>query len=78
MIWLELFKWERALNLATKMNQHVDVVLYARKQYLRTMKMQETNEKFRETSKTVELDEERVKQKIQELEIKELKAFYGS
>ena len=61
---VRLFNWRRALDLAVQHRTHVDTVLYHRKRYLTEAQRRETDESFKEYSRTVEIDEEAVLAKI--------------
>ena len=61
---MRLFNWRRALDLAVQHRTHVDTVLYHRKRYLTEAQRRETDESFKEYSRTVEIDEEAVLAKI--------------
>jgi intraflagellar transport protein 80 len=52
---INLFKWDRALNLALTHKTHIDTVLAYRKKYLDSAGLEETNSKFIELSKEVNL-----------------------
>ncbi|KAJ3045285.1 Intraflagellar transport protein 80 [Rhizophlyctis rosea] len=45
-MWLNLFNWDRALEIAVKYKTHVDTVLYFRDKYLRSMGRKETSKRF--------------------------------
>ncbi|XP_069692429.1 intraflagellar transport protein 80 homolog isoform X2 [Periplaneta americana] len=62
---LNLHNWNRALELATKHKTHVDTVLLFRKKYLDTFEKPETNEKFLQFKNEVELDEQKIAQKVE-------------
>lgn len=51
-MWIELFKWEKALGLAEK-SGHTDIVLYLREEYLKAGGMKEANQKFIEAARKV-------------------------
>jgi intraflagellar transport protein 80 len=50
---VNLFRWDRALNLALTHKTHIDTVLAYRKKYLDSAGLEETNSKFIELSKEV-------------------------
>ncbi|KAK6619099.1 hypothetical protein RUM44_003481 [Polyplax serrata] len=64
-VHLDLHNWNRALELALKHRTHVDTVLYARRCYLETFGKSETNEKFLQYEKEVEINPDKIKQKIE-------------
>ncbi|KAG8294840.1 Intraflagellar transport protein 80 [Homalodisca vitripennis] len=64
MVNLHTHNWIRALELAVKHKTHVDTVLMYRKRYLQTFEKTETNEKFLQFQDQVELDEQKIEQKI--------------
>lgn len=68
---VKLFQWDRALELASNYNQHIDTVLYYRQKYLASAKQQETNKKFIQKAKEVMVDEETVKQKVADEKVRE-------
>lgn len=59
------FRWEQALQLALKHQQHIDTVLLERRKLLTKMHKSETLAVFLRASKEVSIDEEVVKQKVQ-------------
>jgi intraflagellar transport protein 80 len=52
---INLFRWDRALNLALSNKTHIDTVLAYRKKYLEAASLEETNSKFIELSKEVKI-----------------------
>ncbi len=50
---VNLFRWDRALNLALTHKQHIDTVLAYRQKYLASVSLDETNSKFMELAKEV-------------------------
>ncbi|PSN36206.1 hypothetical protein C0J52_07301 [Blattella germanica] len=62
---LHLHNWNRALELAMKHKTHVDTVLFFRKKYLDGFGKEETNEKFLQFKNEVELDAEKIANKIE-------------
>ncbi|KAI8586701.1 WD40-repeat-containing domain protein [Geranomyces variabilis] len=64
-MWIGLFNWERALELAVKYKTHVDTVLHFREKYLKAVGRRETNRKFIQYSQNVQVDYEKIKAKIQ-------------
>ncbi|KAJ1554606.1 Intraflagellar transport protein 80 [Cladochytrium tenue] len=63
-MWITLFNWERALELALKHKTHVDTVFYFRDQYLQRIGRKETIRLFLQNSSGVTLDWEKIKGKI--------------
>ena len=61
---VRLFNWRRALDLAVQHRTHVDTVLYRRARYLEEAQRRETDESFKEYSRSVQVDEEAVLAKI--------------
>ena len=53
---LNLFRWERALDLALKYNIHLETVLGYRQKYLDEFQREEKNQKFLKHFKTVNFD----------------------
>eukprot|EP00795_Rhopilema_esculentum_P016998 gene16997-8502_t len=62
---IDLFNWERALDLAVKHKTHVDTVLAYREKYLKRYEKKETNKKFVQYSQGVEVDWEKINAKIE-------------
>lgn len=52
---LNLFRWQRALDLAVKHKVHIDTVLAYRQKYLQSFEREETNQKFLQYFKQVRL-----------------------
>lgn len=46
MMWINVFQWERALDIATKYKAHADMVIYFRDKYLQTIGRKENNKRF--------------------------------
>lgn len=67
---INLFKWDRALELAIKHRSHVDTVLAYRAAYLDRYKKKETDDRFNQLNATVKWDWETIKAK-KELEKQE-------
>mmetsp|Transcript_5483 Transcript_5483/g.19072 ORF Transcript_5483/g.19072 Transcript_5483/m.19072 type:complete len:763 (-) Transcript_5483:1656-3944(-) len=66
---LDLFNWDRALELAVNYKTHVDTVLWTRSTYLKAAGRPESNKRFLQYEGQVEVDEEQIKAKMeQELE----------
>ncbi|KAI9009520.1 WD40-repeat-containing domain protein [Gaertneriomyces semiglobifer] len=63
-MWISLFNWDRALELAVKYKTHVDTVLYFRARYLKSLGKLETNRKFIQYAQSVPVDAEKVKAKL--------------
>ena len=68
---VKFFNWDRALALAEQHKQHVDSVLWYRQRFLEAAKQQETNPKFMQMSEAMAIDEQHIRQKIQEERVKE-------
>ena len=58
---INLFRWDRALNLALTYKTHIDTVLAYRKRYLENVGLEETNSKFLELNKETAIDWEKIK-----------------
>lgn len=65
---INLYNWERALDLAVKYKTHVDTVLAYRQKYLEKFGKQETNKRYLQYAEGLQIDWEKIKAKI-ELEI---------
>ena len=63
---INLFRWDRALNLAVSNKVHVDTVLAYRKKYLESVGLEEVNSKFIEYSRDTVIDWDKIKAKIAE------------
>ncbi|XP_034024184.1 intraflagellar transport protein 80 homolog [Thalassophryne amazonica] len=62
---IDLFSWERALELAVKHKTHVDTVLAYRERFLRQFDRKETNKRFLQYAAGVEVDWEKIQAKIE-------------
>ncbi|XP_066565455.1 intraflagellar transport protein 80 homolog isoform X1 [Amia ocellicauda] len=67
-VHINLYNWDRALELAVKHKTHVDTVLAYRQKYLDDFGKKETNKRFLQYSEGVEVDWEKIQAKI-EMEI---------
>uniref|UniRef100_A0A8C6HZ14 Intraflagellar transport 80 n=1 Tax=Mus spicilegus TaxID=10103 RepID=A0A8C6HZ14_MUSSI len=65
---INLYNWERALELAVKYKTHVDTVLAYRQKFLDTFGKQETNKRYLQYAEGLQIDWEKIKAKI-EMEI---------
>lgn len=63
---VRLFDWDRALDLAVQHKTHVDTVIYHRNKYLEHLGRRETNQKFVEVSRGLEVNEEQVLMKVEQ------------
>ncbi|KAJ3393213.1 Intraflagellar transport protein 80 [Lobulomyces angularis] len=65
-MWMNLYQWDRALELAVKFKSHVDTVLYCRKKYLKSMDKTEFNKRFLQFNNDpgFEIVEEKILEKI--------------
>ncbi|KAJ3288085.1 Intraflagellar transport protein 80 [Borealophlyctis nickersoniae] len=63
-MWINLFNWDRALEIALKYKTHVDTVLYFRDRYLKSMGRRETNKRFLQYAQGVTVDYEKIKAKM--------------
>uniref|UniRef100_A0A8C4GIU6 Intraflagellar transport 80 homolog (Chlamydomonas) n=1 Tax=Dicentrarchus labrax TaxID=13489 RepID=A0A8C4GIU6_DICLA len=62
---IDLFSWERALELAVKHKTHVDTVLAYRQKFLQKFGRKETNKRFVQYAEGVEVDWEKIQAKIE-------------
>ncbi|KAK3095326.1 hypothetical protein FSP39_013242, partial [Pinctada imbricata] len=65
MLNIQLYNWERALELAIKHKTHVDTVLGYRKRYLEQFDKKEKNKRFLQYSEGIEIDWEKIEAKIE-------------
>ncbi|KAG7264613.1 hypothetical protein CRUP_025075, partial [Coryphaenoides rupestris] len=65
---IDLFNWDRALDLAVKHKTHVDTVLAYREKYLQRFGRKESNKRFLQYADGVEVDWEKIQAK-QEMEL---------
>ena len=63
---INLFRWDRALNLALNFKTHIDTVLAYRKKYLESVGLEEVNSKFIELNRDNDVDWVKIKAKIAE------------
>ena len=63
---MDLFRWEKALDLALKHKTHVDTVLWFRQIHLQRLNRNENNPKFKKFSQSVDLNWENIKAKIEQ------------
>ena len=63
---INLFRWDRALNLALNFKTHIDTVLAYRQKYLESVGLEEVNSKFIELSRDNTVDWAKIKAKIAE------------
>lgn len=61
---IKLYKWDRALEIAVNNKTHVDTVIAYRKRFLQMYQREETNDKFKQFAKDIQVDWETVKTKI--------------
>uniref|UniRef100_A0A8B9LBR6 Intraflagellar transport 80 homolog (Chlamydomonas) n=1 Tax=Astyanax mexicanus TaxID=7994 RepID=A0A8B9LBR6_ASTMX len=64
-IHINLYNWDRALELAVKHKTHVDTVLAHRQKFLQVFSKKETNKRFLQYSEGVEVDWEKIQAKIE-------------
>ncbi|TMS07839.1 Intraflagellar transport protein 80-like protein [Larimichthys crocea] len=62
---IDLFNWERALEMAVKHKTHVDTVLAYRQRFLQKFGRKETNKRFLQYAEGVEVDWEKIQAKIE-------------
>ncbi|ORY48676.1 WD40 repeat-like protein [Rhizoclosmatium globosum] len=65
MLSVNLFRWERALELAVKHKTHVDTVLYFREKYLRQIGRKEFIKSYIQYSNGISVDWEKIRAKIE-------------
>merc|ERR1712146_636567 len=63
-MWIRLFNWDRALELAVSQRTHVDTVMMHRQRYLAQYGKEETNKHFLQYQEKIEIDEEKIEQKV--------------
>lgn len=63
-MWVELYQWDKALELGLKFRQYLDILLFYRSKYLNAFGLRETNVKFIELGEKLHFEEDLVKQKI--------------
>ena len=63
-MWIRLFNWDRALELAVSQRTHVDTVLMHRQRYLGQYGKEETNKHFLQYQSKIEIDEEKIEAKV--------------
>lgn len=68
---INLFRWDRAYNLAYQHKVHIDTVLAYRNKYLESSGLEETNSKFIELASQVKVDWNKIKAQIEEDKQKE-------
>lgn len=61
---MDLFEWERALDVAIKHKTHIDTVLGFRKLYLEEMGTKETSNKFKQYSQGVSIQWDKIRAKV--------------
>lgn len=64
-VHIDLYNWERALELAVKHKTHVDTVLAYRGKFLQRFGRKETNKRFLQYSEGVEVNWEKIQAKIE-------------
>ncbi|XP_035384263.1 intraflagellar transport protein 80 homolog isoform X2 [Electrophorus electricus] len=62
---INLYNWDRALELAVKHKTHVDTVLAHRQKFLQDFGKKETNKRFLQYSEGVEVDWDKIQAKIE-------------
>ncbi|XP_077987595.1 intraflagellar transport protein 80 homolog [Glandiceps talaboti] len=62
---VELYNWDRALDLAVKHKTHVDTVLAFRKKFLDDFEKKETNKKFLQYAEGIQIEWEKINAKIE-------------
>ncbi|XP_014664680.1 PREDICTED: intraflagellar transport protein 80 homolog [Priapulus caudatus] len=71
MMHINLYSWDRALELALKHKTHVDTVLGFRQRYLVKFNKSETNKRFQQYAEGVDIDWAKIEAKIEMEEQKE-------
>ncbi|CEF69620.1 Intraflagellar transport protein 80 homolog [Strongyloides ratti] len=61
---IQMYRWDRALQLALQYNMHIDTVLGYRQRYLEDIGVEETNEKILQQYSQVEVDWVHIKRSI--------------
>jgi intraflagellar transport protein 80 len=61
---IKMYKWDRALEIAVNNKTHVDTVIAYRKRFLEQYGKEETNERFKQYARDIEVDWDTVKTKI--------------
>lgn len=69
-MWIELFEWDKAMELGLRYRHYLDVVLFFRENYLKLMGTKETKAAFLEVESKMHFDEEKTKEKIRNEEAK--------
>ncbi|KAL3846590.1 hypothetical protein ACJMK2_017565 [Sinanodonta woodiana] len=64
MLNIQLYNWDRALELAVKHKTHVDTVLGFRKKHLENFQKKETNKRFLQYQEGIDIDWEKIEAKI--------------
>ncbi|XP_028818647.1 intraflagellar transport protein 80 homolog isoform X2 [Denticeps clupeoides] len=64
-VHINLYNWDRALELAVKHKTHVDTVLAYRQKFLQDFGKKESNKRFLQYSEGVEVDWEKIQAKIE-------------
>lgn len=68
-MYLEMFQWDKALEIAKKTNKHVDIVVFFRRKYLNQLGIKESKRNFIEISENnLDLDEDKIQIKIEQEE----------
>jgi intraflagellar transport protein 80 len=71
---IKMYKWDRALEIAVNNKTHVDTVIAYRKRFLEQYGKEETNDRFKQYSRDIEVDWDTVKTKINADKKRELDA----
>lgn len=61
---IKMYKWDRALEIATQNQTHVDTVIAYRQRFLQQQSKTETNERFLHVQQSITVDWETIKSKI--------------
>jgi intraflagellar transport protein 80 len=61
---IKLYRWERALEIATQNSTHVDTVVAYRQRFLQQQGQAESNDKFLQLAQNIDVDWETIKAKI--------------
>lgn len=65
MLNIQLYNWDRALELAVKHKTHVDTVLGYRKKYLVRFEKKENNKRYLQYMDGIEVDWEKIEAKME-------------
>ena len=61
---IKMYKWDRALEIATQNRTHIDTVIAYRQRWLQQHGKQESNDRFLQMGKEIAIDWDTIKNKI--------------